>query len=322
MEAAFYTDPVYCSEPDLTLGIYHMKSRTYLTSQTGNRYYLTLAKVAYDRELFERAYKDLRQGIEPSRAIIKQAQAIGSALLRNQGLPWFLSSDGQHKMEASNRASKGLWKSFVMHLAPSNSSGFQVCPSASLGCIKSCLNKAGHGVIVNVQAGRIKRTKLYFEHREIFCLLLWHMLSALNRRKYRVAIRLNGTSDIVWESKEPWIFQLFPKIQFYDYSKIPARFNRKMPANYALTFSRSETNHIQAMEILNRGFNVAVVFSYPIYKSFTELGSFCGSPVVDGAADDRRWLDPKGSLVALKALGPAKRDTSGFVLRQSLGIIN
>ena len=304
-----------------------MKIRHYLTSESGTRYHLPLAKLNYNRETYERAYKDLRRGIEPPKALIMQARKIGQKLLRNSpnGTPWFFSSDRQHKMAASNKASGGTWKSFIMHLAPANSSGFQVCPKASLGCIKGCLNTSGRGAMVNIQAGRIKRTKLYFEHREIFCLLLWDMLSALNRRKYRVAIRLNGTSDIVWETREPWIFKSFPKIQYYDYSKIPARFNRKLPTNYALTFSRSETNHSEAMRLLNGGHNVAVVFDYPIYRSFIDLGSFCGSQVVDGSADDRRWLDPRGpngSLIALKALGQAKQDRSGFVLRKSLGIIN
>jgi hypothetical protein len=38
-----------------------------------------------------------------------------------------------------------------------------------------------------------------------------------------------------------------------------------------------------------------------------------GMSVVDGDADDLRFLDGRGVVVGLKAKGPAKKDTSGFV---------
>jgi hypothetical protein len=57
-------------------------------------------------------------------------------------------------------------------------------------------------------------------------------------------IRLNGTSDIKWENvffdydnKKTNIFDLFPNIQFYDYTKIANRID--LPKNYDLTFSYS-----------------------------------------------------------------------------------
>ncbi len=37
---------------------------------------------------------------------------------------------------------------FILHLAPGNLSGFNVCPGASKGCLASCLNTAGRGVRV------------------------------------------------------------------------------------------------------------------------------------------------------------------------------
>ena len=300
-----------------------MKNRTYLVAKdTGKRHYLTLAPVHYDRSEFDLARSNLKNGIRPDKSTIKRARAIGSKLLRLKQSPWFFSSEGQHKMELSNRASKGVLKSFVMHLAPANSSGYQVCHGASKGCIESCLNLAGHGPIANVQAGRIKRTKLYFEHRSIFAILLWDMLDLLSRRKYAVSLRLNGTSDLPWEIREPWVFEMFPSIIFYDYSKIPGRFKRPRPENYSLTFSRSESNHAQAMDLLNAGESVAIVFDYATWGAVKARKNWFGYPVIDGSADDRRWLDPKGSIVALKPLGPAKHDTSGFVLRNSLKIIN
>ena len=297
--------------------------RTYLVSKENkNRYYVTLSPVEYNRDRASRVHRELQLGIPVRRIDIFWARAIGKKLLRLKTDPDFFSSEGQHKMEASNAASNGKLKSFVMHLAPAKSSGYEVCIKASEGCTMACLNTSGHGAICNVQAGRLKRTRLYFEHREIFCILLFDQLSRLSKRKkYSVAIRLNGTSDIPWEIREKWIFAMFTMIQFYDYSAIPGRFQKSLPENYHLTFSRKENNHETSLDILSRGFNVAMVFAQPIYKAICELGSWCGHAAIDGAADDRRWLDPSGSIVALKPLGKAKHDRSGFVLRPSLRIV-
>ena len=58
--------------------------------------------------------------------------------------------------------------------------------------------------------------------------------------------RLNGTSDIRWESiaidGAASIMALFPDVQFYDYTKLPNRKN--VPANYALTFSLADGNEV------------------------------------------------------------------------------
>ena len=63
-----------------------------------------------------------------------------------------------------------------------------------------------------------------------------------------------------------------------------------------------------------------MVFEYPLYQSIVRAGSWQGYPAIDGAADDRRFLDSPG-IVALKALGKAKQDSSGFVIRNSLNIL-
>jgi len=56
-----------------------------------------------------------------------------------------------------------------------------------------------------------------------------------------------------------------PDVQFYDYTKSTRRAIAHafgdMPANYHLTFSRSECNDRDALNVLARGGNVAVVFS-------------------------------------------------------------
>ena len=203
----------------------------------------------------------------------------------------------------------------ILHLAPSRLSGFNVCPGASKGCIAGCLNTAGRGRFTRTQAARIRKTRYFFDNREAFMLDLANDIRALVRRAGRAGVtpcvRLNGTSDIRWElvpvGEFPNIMAMFPEIQFYDYTKLPNR--RNIPANYHLTFSRSESNGAKLGEAIANGMNVAAVFSSknlpPVYR---------GLPVVNGDVNDLRFLDPKGVIVGLVAKGKAKRDTSGFVV--------
>ena len=107
------------------------------------------------------------------------------------------------------------------------------------------------------------------------------------------------------------IFACFPDTQFYDYTKLPNR--RNIPANYDLTFSYSEANPAYAPMVQtakDNGLNIAVVFR----SADIVPNEFLGLPVIDGDKDDLRFLDPKQSIVALYAKGPAKKDMCGFVI--------
>lgn len=202
------------------------------------------------------------------------------------------------------------WLTGILHLAPFNLSGRNVCPFASIGCAKACLNTAGFGRYKNVQDARIDRTRLFWDNRNAFLALLELEIKSFERKAARdglkLAIRLNGTSDIVWERYG--IIQRFPHVQFYDYSKIPKRFiGNELPANYHLTFSRSESNGGVAELIASMGHNVAVVF-----KELPKL--FFGKRVINGDDTDLRFLDPKGVVIGLTAKGRGKWDKTGFVV--------
>jgi hypothetical protein len=112
-------------------------------------------------------------------------------------------------------------------------------------------------------------------------------------------------------NKKKSIIALFPHVQFYDYTKNPSRMKKylrgEMPANYHLTFSRSECNHETCLEILEMGGNVAAVF-----EKMPE--TWCGKEVISGDDHDLRFLDKTGVVVGLKAKGKAKKDLSGFVV--------
>ena len=160
-----------------------------------------------------------------------------------------------------------------------------------------------------VQQARIRKTKLYFENREAFLADLIKDISSLVRRadknNLKPCVRLNGTSDIRWESTG--IMDLFPSTIFYDYTKHKNR--KRLPKNYSLTFSRSEvTPNEDVDQAINNGMNVAVVFKdrLPLYWN--------NIPVIDGTTHDLRFLDPKSCIVGLVAKGTAKKDKTGFVV--------
>jgi len=208
----------------------------------------------------------------------------------------------------------------IMYMTPWRSFGVNLCPSAELaGCIVGCLNTAGRGVMNSVQKGRARKTEWYVKHRSSFMAQLFKDLTRFEtycaKRDLKPCVRLNGTSDIRFETiliDDKSIFDHFPAIQFYDYTKIA---NRKCDhiANYDLTFSYSEANPAYAKQVniaLERGLNIAVVFRDKDQIPET----FLGLPVINGDKNDMRFQDPKQSVVALYAKGKARKDTSGFVI--------
>jgi len=208
----------------------------------------------------------------------------------------------------------------IMYMTPWKSFGVNLCPSAELAaCIVGCLNTAGRGAMNSVQKGRARKTEWYVKDRAGFMAQLFKDLTRFEtycaKRDLKPCVRLNGTSDIRWEAiliDGKTIFDHFPEIQFYDYTKIA---NRKCDhiANYDLTFSYSEANPAYAKQVniaLERGLNIAVVFRDKDQIPET----FLGLPVINGDKNDMRFQDPKQSVVALYAKGKARKDTSGFVI--------
>ena len=102
------------------------------------------------------------------------------------------------------------------------------------------------------------------------------------------------------------IFQMFPTVQFYDYTKVNNRKVAHIP-NYHLTFSKADGNDMDVRIALSNGMNVAAVF-----RELPE--TYLGRPVINGDETDLRFLDPQGVIVGLKAKGKAKKDTTGFVI--------
>jgi len=193
------------------------------------------------------------------------------------------------------------------------------CPHATPGCLAACLGHSSGRMQMPTHArARDRRTALYLESPQLFRQMLNVELTLLEqdarRLHFRPAARLNGSSDLPWEVLHPDIFRSFREIRFFDYTKNPTRMKwflerREWPGNYHLTFSAQPDNHHEARRILEQGGTVAVVFWPEIPRSFW------GFPVINGDEHDARFLDPAGSIVALKAKGLAQSDLSGFTVR-------
>lgn len=211
-----------------------------------------------------------------------------------------LLSRNNHK---TIKGEKKGYITYILYMSPykDNSKGVNLCPHASKGCSRACLFSSGFGGIYEgVQAGRRNKTEWYLSNKAEFMLQLDKEIgAAVNRHKDKhVVFRLNGTSDIRWEKikvrDNKNIFELYPRSIFYDYTKNPLRFEIELPKNYSLTFSRAEHNHAIAMDILSRGYNVAMVFDKVLPKKYE------GYKVINGDETDLRFKDKKGVIVGLK----------------------
>jgi hypothetical protein len=173
-----------------------------------------------------------------------------------------------------------------------------------------------------VRNARVERTRQFMKDRVAFMADIAKEIELLERQAIRerqkLCVRMNGSSDIAWEGircgEHRNVFEAFPHIQFVDYTKNPTRFDRVLPDNYHLTFSRDEINEATAIALLERGVNVAVVFAGEKPRTWK------GFAVIDGDKHDLRHLDPRGPRGTVIALSPkgqkAKRDRTGFVVRR------
>jgi hypothetical protein len=205
-----------------------------------------------------------------------------------------------------------------------------ICSMSKLaGCREPCLATSGRGAFAIIQRQRQAKTDFFKQDQQAFMLSvaadIWTLERTAAKRGMTPLVRLNGTSDICYENiTGQWmagmgpehalnIFQMFPEVQFYDYTKHPSRnIAGKTPGNYDLTYSFSG---ITPIKITRKGManpdnaRVAVVF----HKRSDIPETFQSMPVVDGDDTDVRHIEPTGVVVALYSKGRGKKDFSGFV---------
>lgn len=248
-------------------------------------------------------------------ALIKIAKEYGCASLLS--------------VNADSKTVKGTKKGYltgVMYMMPDD----VLCPVAKLaGCREACLVSAGRAAFTpGIGAARAGRTRLFFGNREAFMELLIIEIDALVRKAEKAgmipAVRLNGTSDVNWSTVKhdgKTIFDHFPNVQFYDYTKSPSIIRAAASVgNWHVTASYSGASLKYSVLITDaadkHGANIAVVFRDKVLPK-----TFLGRPVINGDDTDLRFLDESGVVVGLKAKGQAKKDTTGFVVDIPQGLI-
>lgn len=219
---------------------------------------------------------------------------------------------------------------FGVYLSPSNSSGYQVCPKATKGCIKSCLAGSGHAKISStIPKARIIKTKFLFEEPERYANILVKEIEnakKLSEKKgHKFVCRLNCTSDLNLEDIGGINFlSKFSTVQFYEYTKreelLPLA--KKYPnLNYTYSYAGDIGNNWDRLKkILDNGQNCAIVFYPNIPKIFR------GYECIDGDISDLRYKDETsnvGKIVALKykhVKGETKEDilNNSFIIKTQL----
>jgi len=227
------------------------------------------------------------------------------------------------KGDTNTKTAKNNLKTFILYLAPADTIGsHNLCPFASEGCKKVCLYSAGRGKFSNVQESRINKAKYWAYDRKQFYIQLTNEIlkidTAAKRKNDDIAIRLNGTSDIDHldlikrYTGIDFLLPFYSNLFFYDYTKNPNIVNKYYDTNYKITFSRSESNEKTALKVLELGGNVAAVFENNLPEYWN------GYKVINGDETDLRYFDPANVVVGLKAKGDAKKDTSNFVIKNTL----
>lgn len=216
----------------------------------------------------------------------------------------------------------------ILYLAPATTTKWNTCSMSGVAqCAYGCLFSAGRGAMSNVAQGRVNKTVWFFTERNTFMVQLAmnirQLVAKATKQGKTPLIRLNGTSDIRWENVEfidadgteyVNIFEAFPDVQFYDYTKDVNR--RFIPSNYDLTFSDSGVLGFQPYV------EKAVALGMRIATVFRDVASIPkqhrGMAVIGGDNSDIRHLEEKGVVVALYAKGKAKLDYSGFVFDRKI----
>lgn len=227
------------------------------------------------------------------------------------------------KIKKSNK--NVAYQSYILHLMPNNTfdGKHNLCPKATEGCKKACLFYSSRGTFPAVKKARYEKTKLFIENKNVFMTLLAIEIEKARAKAIKqgkkLVIRLNGTSDIAFENIKVMdgknIFEMFPDVIFYDYTKVASRLNKKLPENYSLIFSYSgESDYYENVNEITQNYmaaggRVAVVFGNGLPETFL------GYPVVDGTTDDLVFLKPQSVVIGLKPVGLyGKKDNTGFVV--------
>lgn len=200
--------------------------------------------------------------------------------------------DKNRTLKAFKKDNKDVvFETFLINLLPSKQSGLNLCMCASKACAATCLHTSGNiGALVGKTVGRLRKSWFFVMEREKALEQIVDQIAAKksqidqqNKKSpdkfIQLVIRLNGTQDIIWRnirnSQGENIFDIFPDVIFYDYTKIPSEMeafaNGEMPPNYHLTLSYGGNFTSNMAKTLGGGKNLAVAFGPGKLSSLDKL---------------------------------------------------
>lgn len=220
------------------------------------------------------------------------------------------------KLDHSSADRVAAWGLF---LSPADVSGVNVCRYATKGCRAACLATSGMGRHGSAQRGKLWKTTWLAADPAAFLRVLVSEIDRIPVAKWSgagwlVSLRLNGTSDIPWETVAGWVVDRARArgINVYDYTKWPTS---KRPGVAGYTLAQSVHEKTTDADIAGMTLPVVVV---DICRGRDLPSTWKGRAVVDGDRSDARFLDQPGSVVLLryKDVQTTKRAAavaSGFV---------
>lgn len=243
-------------------------------------------------------------GEATTRAFLRHAENVMGGFRLGEG--WAQRWREPVDLAGGNKKLKKDPRAFVAgcSMAPAEQSGVvNTCPNAGF-CRFGCIFTYGNGRYDSTARGRVTLTRFAVAHPDLFTALLVRGIGKGERKAARLgvpfAMRPNVFQDIHFGKLLPWLFPLFPNVQFYGYTKRRdiARHALTVP-NYHVTFSISEKDSAPgSIAAAVRAFGSAAVV---IPKGMPFPATVEGFPTVDGDASDLRFLDPVGVVVILRA---------------------
>lgn len=267
--------------------------------------------------------------------MVKLSNKEYQTILRELGISYLGSTINNPKVIKNQVV--GHIITYSISLLQGNLSGYEVCSAAiNSPCRELCLGFTGHarasilahGVNLSpVVRARLIKTRLFFENRDLFMALLCYEIDKAKNYAYKhgmgFSVRLNCMSDIspllfhFSYSKEN-ILDMFPDVQFYDYTKDFTRYKlSERYTNYYVCFSYDGKNWNRCIEMLNMGYNIAVVF-----ESERIPTQWRGYTVISGIESDLRYLDEgSGKIIYLLFHRPAALYRSGKYVRPNTSFV-
>lgn len=202
----------------------------------------------------------------------------------------------------------------VLYIAPAKLAGYEVCAGRSAACTKSCLShKSGH--LVFHQAGAVFRSwaaKYYpADFNTAVQAELLKEKNKADRTGYKMAVRLNGTSDRVWS--ELWGWAQAHDIRCYEYTKLKGMLSRTDGVHRTYSISEDIESFNTAMAFVKAGGNASIVLPSRAADKAAAIEALASYVTIeDGDQHDLRFLDAAGSVAYLKAKGIGSDDPLVF----------